>query len=418
MTPLKRMLALAATILGFVFLFGTVGTLLVFLELAPALLLAPLFMLIYGWMLFAYLHYRQGRQEEMLHLLTTATESQAPLAPALWAYLRDRPQGALREFWVALLLFFVVPGYYWVWHRRNSFDSKVARVAYFLEMSDSLPSALRAAPGVVSREAMFAVLVGHHTGRLAVCLRAVLPRSLAPIWVEMLPRLLYPMFMLALITGIVGFWMNFLLPKIERIFKEFDTPMPAVTLQLADLGGRGRGYVIIAGSILFSIAVASALLFVSSTFRWYLPGFARLYRRHVQGRFLQMLGVLLNAGTPAPTAIELLADSGYFAPVARRRLRRVQRRLEQGEPLADCLRRARLLPAAMAPLVNAAQRAHNLPWALAELGETLIDRTIRSMRRLSQLISPSSVVALGFAVGFIVLGMFMPLITAMTRLME
>src|SRR5262245_56834678 len=79
----------------------------------------------YGWALFCFFHYRQGRQEELLHLLTTAADAGVPLAPALRAYLLDRPQGALREFWVAVALLFLVPGYYWIWHRRHRYDAKV-----------------------------------------------------------------------------------------------------------------------------------------------------------------------------------------------------------------------------------------------------------------------------------------------------
>ena len=44
----------------------------------------------YGWMLFAFLHYRQCRQEEFLQVVTAAAVAEAPLAPALEAYLRDR----------------------------------------------------------------------------------------------------------------------------------------------------------------------------------------------------------------------------------------------------------------------------------------------------------------------------------------
>src|SRR5579864_7005283 len=74
---------------------------------------------IYGWVVFAFFHYRYVRQEEFLHLLTTAAETEAPLAPALWAYVNDRPHSELREFWTAMLLLFVLPGYYWMWHRRH-----------------------------------------------------------------------------------------------------------------------------------------------------------------------------------------------------------------------------------------------------------------------------------------------------------
>src|SRR5262245_59536353 len=58
----------------------------------------------YAWMLFAFLHYRRCRQEELLQVIATAVAAEAPLVPALAAYLEDRPQGLLHEFWVALLL--------------------------------------------------------------------------------------------------------------------------------------------------------------------------------------------------------------------------------------------------------------------------------------------------------------------------
>ena len=87
----------------------------------------------YGWMLFAFLHYRQCRQEELLQVLAAAAEAEAPLAPALWAYVRDRPRGGLRGVWVAVLLCVVVPGYYWLWYRGSNYDRKVERVAELLE---------------------------------------------------------------------------------------------------------------------------------------------------------------------------------------------------------------------------------------------------------------------------------------------
>ncbi len=415
MSRFKHALGIFATVAGLMVLFMVVGLALVLAGIAPGLPFLLLLMLVYGWMLSAYLHYRQGRQEEMLHFLSTATESQAPLAPAMWAYLDDRPQGALREFWVAVLLFFVLPGYYWIWHRRHSYDQKVAQVASALELGDSLPDALRAAPGVVSRDMALAVEVGQYTGRLDLFLHASLPRRLAPVWLELLPRLLYPLLLLLFVSGLTGFWMTFLLPKMQRIFAEFGAELPTATQRLVAFGDLVPATVPL---LLLGIAALVAALFASSTLRWYLPGMAYVYRRQVQSHVLKTLAVLLEANTPVPEALTLLADSEGFAPVVQRRLEAVRRRIEQGEPLADSLRRGGLLPASFVPLVQAAERAHNLPWALRELGETLADRTVRALRRFSQFVFPLVVVALGLLVGCIVVGIFMPLIDLMTRLAQ
>src|SRR6516162_9071008 len=90
-------------------------------------------MSVYGWVLFSFVHYRNGRQDELVQVLITAAESNAPMSSALWAYILDRPQGNQRELWVATLLFFILPGYYWIWHREHSFDRKLASLAHLLE---------------------------------------------------------------------------------------------------------------------------------------------------------------------------------------------------------------------------------------------------------------------------------------------
>ncbi len=42
-----------------------------------------LLLLFYGWMLFTFLHYRHGRQEELWQVISAAVEAQAPLPQAL-----------------------------------------------------------------------------------------------------------------------------------------------------------------------------------------------------------------------------------------------------------------------------------------------------------------------------------------------
>ncbi len=425
MSRLKPLLAVFGTAGGALFVVALLVFVLLFFGWYFLLPFVLILMLVYGWMLYAFLHYRQGRQEEVLMLLGTAAEAQAPLAPALWAYLRDRPHGTLREFWTALLLFFVFPGYYWVWHRRHSFDRKVARVAYVLEAGESLPWALRCAPGVVSAEMALAVQIGEHTGRLAYCLRSSLPKRIGPPLVELVPRFLYPLFLLLFVTAILAFWITAVLPRLQRIFADFAFELPQPTQKLVALSEdlTGMGYTAGTSLVLIFLVVLWLLLFLallltSSTVRWYTPGVALVYRRHVRGRVLKMLAVLFGAQTPAPEALALLADSAYFAPVARRRLRVAAERVAQGEPLADSLRRVGLLPRSMAALVQASERTQHLAWSLSELGDLLADRALRGLRRLSLLLSPAFVVAVGAVVGFVVIGLFMPLVEIISRLTE
>ena len=372
----------------------------------------------YGWMLFAYLHYRQGRQAEFLRLLITAAESNAPLAPALHAYLRDRPHGPVREFMIAVLLFFVIPGYYWFWHRRHSYDCKLARVARLLDLGVPLSVALHEVPGVAPRETQLAVAVGESTGELARCLRVSNPAGLAAVWLEVLPRFLYPPLLLFFISGITVFWATFLLPRMERIFHDFKTPLPPLTKYVGSFGRNLTDYGGLVVLPLAAVPIVAVILLYTPTPLWYVPVFGRVYRLSLQSRVLRMLAVLLQAGRPVPEALAILADSGGFPPKAMRLLNSARRAVENGEPLAESLRRSGFLQPAMVPLLQAAERVHNLPWAMAELGETLVVRLARLLRRVSLAVMPVCLFGVGALVGLTGLGMYLPLIQLLTRLTE
>jgi type II secretory pathway component PulF len=368
---------------------------------------------LYGCAVFAFLRYRLGRQEELLHVLTAAAEANAPLASALHAYLLDRPRGFLREVWVAAALLFLLPGYYWIWHRRHSFDARVHHLIVLIEEGVPLPDALRATGGVASRETLLAAAVGESTGNLAGALRALLHRRPNAVWLEAAPRALYPVVVLLAMSVIVSFLALFIMPKFDKIYRDFGLKLPWLTEQLFD-GVRALGHLVWLGVAIaaggFWLGIA---LYLSPTFGWYFPGIGWFVRMTTRGRLLQMLGVLLEAGKTVPDALTVLIGSGYFGQGVRRRLAAVRHQVEQGEPLAPALERHGLLPASMTALLQAAERARNLPWALSELGGHLNQRAAVLVGRISMVLFPLSVFLVGLLVGFVVVGMFLPLLKIM-----
>jgi type IV pilus assembly protein PilC len=369
---------------------------------------------VYGCLIFAYWHYRDCRQEEFLQVLAAAADAQAPLAPALWAYLHDRPSGGLREAWVFVVLFFVLPGYYWLWYSGSSFDRKVERVAGLLEEGHSLHGALVLTPGVASSTTRLAVALGEETGQLSLCLRAFRSPArsrLAGLWLELVPRIAYPLVLLLVISGILAFWAIFLAPKYQVIFRSFKLSLPQETWRtfvLADLAERYAWVLVLAVAACAALLV---VLLISPGVRWYFPVVGRLYRGYVASQILQALAFLLQVGQPAPHALYVLSTSDSFVGGAWQRMQTARRRIEQGEPLAESLRAAWLLPRAMVPLLHTAERAGNLPWALAEIADVLGQRAVRRVQRFSLVFFPVPIVGVGVIVGVVVIGFFQPLIT-------
>jgi type II secretory pathway component PulF len=369
---------------------------------------------VYGWVLYVYFHYRYGRQDELHYLLLSAAEAEVSLAPILWAYVLDRPKGSQREFFVGALMFFLLPGYYWIWHRGHSFNRKVGQLARQLELGVPLYQALRATRGVASPETRLAAAIGQATGKLALCLRTTTQRGLATVWLEVIPRLAYPIFLLFFLSVVMGFWRLYILPRFQRIFQEFGLQLPDMTQRLIHWHD-----VLIDCSWLWLLILQGAIavlivLFFSATARWFCPGLGRLYRMHVRSRFLRALAIPLEAGKPVPEALSLIADSEYFTGLVRRRLESLRFAVEQGEPLAATIHRAGLLPGNMVALVQTAERTQKLPWALTELGDNLGARAVRLMQRLSMATSPASVIVIGVLVAFAVVSIFMPLVKLMS----
>jgi type IV pilus assembly protein PilC len=287
-----------------------------------------------------------------------------------------------------------------------------------LEAGYPLYQALLSVPGVASRETIMAAAIGQSTGQLARCLNLVPGWRLSRVWIDAIPKVLYPLFVLLFMMAATSFLLIFIVPKFEKIFADFSKHMPGFRLpeETELFISVGRWFVKYALLVVASAFAVVALLIASSTACWYCPGVSRLYRMHARGRLLRMLAIMLDAGDTVPEALTLLVDSRYFKGTVQRRLRKVRAAIEHGEPLPESLHREGLLPNSMLPLLQAAERARNLPWAMLELGDHLGRRSVNLSERITAAVFPLTVILTGIVVGFVIIALFMPLVTLITEL--
>ncbi len=397
-----------------------VGSLAAVAEVAgPAVGPFGLFLVLaYGWLLYAYLRYQHERQDELRFVLSAAVDANVPLAPAVRAYTSEGPRHAFWQRAVGLALWPVLGWFRPGWGWGESFDRRAARLAAAIESGASLPAALRQERGLVPSDVVLAVAVGEQTGTLAEALRGAERPRLAAAWLEAAPRLIYPFLLLFFVSGVMAFLMTSILPRFRRIFAEFDAPLPHTTETLHRTWESTVGPFPLTTLVMGGVFWAVVALAASPTLRWYLPPLSRMTRWDVQGRVLWLLGLMTAAGRTAPSALRLLADADGVGAPARVRLADAAAAVERGEPLADALTAADLLPRSMAPLVRAAGDTRTLPWALGELGDLLAARAVRRVRRLTLVLSPLLVAGVGLLVGFVVVGIFLPLVQLLLRLSE
>src|SRR5439155_11171819 len=120
----------------------------------------------------------------------------------------------------------------------------------------------------------------------------------------------------------------------------------------------------------------------------------------------KMLGLLLEAGKPAPEALAILAEEDYLGWAVQRRLDLILDGVRQGQSLTGELLRCGLLPARMVPFLNSAAKARNFPWALQESGDHLVRQAAFLVRRIANIFGPVAILLLGLFSAFISLALF------------
>jgi type II secretory pathway component PulF len=381
----------------------------------PGVFLYVFLFAIWSWEWFAFAHYRYCRQEELLHVLRTAAATHAPVETVLRAYLADRPKDEWYHVWAFGLLFFVFPGYYWM-HLSRSFDSRVTLLLALLESGVTLDRALQFVPGVVSRQTALAVTVGRFSGQQAQALQRLPEGRLGPQWLELAPRLWYPVMILMVLMTIAVFLLIFIIPRFEKMFADFHLQLPAITQTFISVGrwlARSPWISPLMGLLL--LIVFNLLLF-SSYVKWYFPLVNRFYRMHARGQFLQTLGLMLETARPLPEILDHVSGSGLLPRLVARRVDFLAFDLSEGQPLAQSLTRHGLATASMRALIEAAERAHNLPWALQELGDTLIRGSSRLSYRLAAVLFPVSIFACACLIAGVAVALFSPLVAVMEGL--
>jgi type II secretory pathway component PulF len=330
----------------------------------------------------------------LLAILTIATERGVPLAPAIAAFA-DQFRGRA--------------------HRR------VMSLAALIQGGTPLPEAMEETRRVASRDTILMAWVGHQTGRLAQGLRLAgeaRPARVA-IWSAVASRLSYLLVVMMIAEGISGFQLYFIVPKFEAIFKDFNTPLPGVTILMIESAHAAIRYSPIADLIVLAQVVL--FLYIPFSFggwvNYQVPVFDRLFARRHAALVLRGLSVAIEANKPIALGLRTLSEH-YPAPWVRRRLEKVLLDVRLGADWIEALWRAGIIRKADAEVLASAASVGNLAWACRELAATAERRQQLRIEVLTQALFPLAVILMGAAVAILCLGYFMPLVMLIERLAD
>ena len=233
--------------------------------------------------------------------------------------------------------------------------------------------------------------------------------------------MIYPCVVISFAGGVVGFIMVQVIPKFQEIFEEFDAELPAVTMVLINTShwfatGKPPGWAIVLISPIVVFLIIK-LLRQSRSGRYFLdrfymiiPVMGTLLRKSSVARFTRTLGTLIAAGVPILEAIMITRETSG-SEVYARALGKVHDSIREGDTFAAPLRATRVCDALVVNMIDVGEETGDLDKMLMKIADNYDEEVDVAVSALISVIEPIMVVVLGGIVGFIIVALFMPLVS-------
>jgi type IV pilus assembly protein PilC len=297
--------------------------------------------------------------------------------------------------------------------RTDEIGLRASRLANYLEGGTPLPDALALAKTTVPIDGLLAARYGMEMGNLGPAIARIAKRQseLEQVMRSVFEKVFYLFLVGSIMMNIIAFMMFKIVPVFAQMFDEFALELPPTTLIVVYLSDVTVSYFIFVIPLFFltcAFFLIGGLHYVGWLPRDF-PLVNLLSRRYDGALVMRTLGLAAEEQRPFSLVIATLARV-YPKRSVRAALDRAGRRIESGEPWTECLRQTRIIGKADARVLEAAERTGNIGWALEEMADSRMRRWVFKLRIVLNVLFPLLVLVMGVIVGFLVYGLFAPLV--------
>jgi type IV pilus assembly protein PilC len=233
----------------------------------------------------------------------------------------------------------------------------------------------------------------------------------------------YPVIVVCVAVGIVIGLTTFIVPQFITLFKDLGVKeLPWMTQVLVDFSDfiKTRWWM---GLIILIVAYLAIRYFGSTRIgrrvidriKLKVPVFGKLHHKIVLARFARTLSTLLVSGVPILQAMETVAGTAGNGLIAEA-IMQARARIREGDRINDPLQKSGMFPPMVVHMISIGEESGALDSMLTKVAEFYEQEVDATLQSLTAAIEPVLIVVLGFCVGFIVIAMFMPLISVIQNL--
>lgn len=241
---------------------------------------------------------------------------------------------------------------------------------------------------------------------------------------KVVAAMFYPLIVLLIAIVILAFLLVYIVPKFQQIFADMldNAPLPALTefvIGVSDLVKSNAHWIVVA---VIGLVIVYKLLsrtpkgseFIDRA-KLKAPLFGDLSRKSAISRFARTLGTLVTSGVPILQALNITRETAGNVIIAGA-IQKVHDSVKEGESIVQPLEASGVFPPMVISMIDVGEETGQLPEMLLKIAEVYDDEVDNAVAGLTSMLEPIMIVFLAVIVGTIVIALFLPLISIITKM--
>ncbi len=239
---------------------------------------------------------------------------------------------------------------------------------------------------------------------------------------EIIGALIYPAAVVLIASGILALIMLFIVPRFDALFRDMNIAMPMVTTLLLNVANAMAVYwfiilpfPVVVFFVIWLIRQNKSGKYTTDMAALYIPIFGSIIKKSTISRFCRTLGELTSAGVPILDALAILRTAIGNAVVGEA-VGDIHAAIREGENIADPMRRSGVFDLMTVNMVEVGEETGELDQMLIKIADNYDNEVDALVSGMMSLLEPILIIGMGGAVGFIVIALFLPLVSLITEL--
>lgn len=286
-----------------------------------------------------------------------------------------------------------------------------------VQAGKSLSTSFREKEGVFDSITLNLLEAGEESGNLEVILGKLATEleersSLAK---KVKSAMIYPAIVLVVIIAVILMMLFVLIPSMSDIYSDFGADLPWITKFLVNMSSFFIKYWWIMVLVILMLVLGWRYfrstengLRTTDKLMVKLPIVGNLISKMQIAQFTRILSLLLSSGLSIVKALELTAQS-LSNSMYRDVVMDARNEVEKGGPLALPIARSEYFPLLVSSMISVGEETGEIDGVLAKVSEYYKEEVDTATNNLSTTLEPVLLIVMGLAVGFIALGVYMPM---------